>query len=168
MQGRPTRDITTLPLPPTLKNKIVQAGFRDVRDFDGYRPVELAKGEDSAFTIIIFNHSPLLMISMPELRVTQEEALSILRTIKENTGATTAPAGSLFAGASSPQLCSCLMPLTRGPLQRGQNGVRDDHTNREPVRPHAVRGHRSDARRGCAGGTTDRILYVAHLLVLHV
>lgn len=57
MQGRPTRDITTLPLPPTLKNKIVQAGFRDVRDFDGYRPVELAKGT----IMMIFNHSPLLM-----------------------------------------------------------------------------------------------------------
>jgi len=39
-----SRDITTFPFPPSLKHKIVSAGFKDSRDFNGMRPVELAKG----------------------------------------------------------------------------------------------------------------------------
>ncbi len=41
---RPGRDITTFPFPPSLKGKILTAGFKDTRDFEGYRPSELAKG----------------------------------------------------------------------------------------------------------------------------
>ncbi|KAL6062925.1 DNA repair protein rad51c [Balamuthia mandrillaris] len=74
------RDITTFPFPPSLKNKIVAAGFTTVSDFDGLRPLDLAT----------------------ELKVSNEDALSILRTIKDNSaGVAGSPAASSSSSAST-------------------------------------------------------------------
>lgn len=78
------RDITTFPFPPTLKNKILNAGFKDVRDFGNIRPVELARGID-LFCFCLFFFLTLKFFYILELKITNEEALQILKTIKDNS-----------------------------------------------------------------------------------
>jgi hypothetical protein len=40
-----TRELTTYPFPPTLKNKLLKGGFRYVSDLKDIKIVELSKGK---------------------------------------------------------------------------------------------------------------------------
>lgn len=39
-----SRDISTFPIPPTQKSKLLTKGYKFVNDFNDVGPVELAKG----------------------------------------------------------------------------------------------------------------------------
>jgi len=54
------RDVTSLPIPPSLKNKLLDNGFKSSIDLKGLRPIELSK----------------------EIGVSPQDALRILKTIK--------------------------------------------------------------------------------------
>lgn len=41
----PRQEVITLPLPPSLRQLLVSAGFRTTADLEGTSPVDLATGE---------------------------------------------------------------------------------------------------------------------------
>lgn len=40
------REVTTLPIPPAIREKLLTHGFRTVADLEGIGPVELSNGGD--------------------------------------------------------------------------------------------------------------------------
>ena len=81
----PRLDVLALPLAPSLRSKLLTAGFRTTRDLDGIGPVDLAKGmlcpSMLGTGILIFDYflTPLLC---PEAEITAQEAVQVLKTSK--------------------------------------------------------------------------------------
>eukprot|EP00752_Nemacystus_decipiens_P005333 g4837.t1 len=70
--------LSSLPLAPSNRDRLLRAGFRTLRDVEGVQPLDLSR----------------------ELKVSSQEALAILRDISAATGASTAGGSGAGAGAS--------------------------------------------------------------------
>ena len=73
----PRQEVITLPLPPTLRQLLVSAGFRTTADLDGVGPLDLASGKVRRQAT---DHPPLAATRFcAELRISPEDALLVLK-----------------------------------------------------------------------------------------
>ena len=85
MQAFPSLDVTCLPLPPTLRNKLLAAGFRTVQDLAGVGTVDLVAGSlDTSLSLwvctgrVADKHK---LFDFSELQIAPEDALVIVKAV---------------------------------------------------------------------------------------
>ena len=74
----PRQEVITLPLPPSLRQSLVAAGFRTTADLQGVGPVDLSSGTTNSL-LEAGNRRLLSHKLSAELNISPDEALLVLK-----------------------------------------------------------------------------------------
>jgi hypothetical protein len=91
------REVSTLPLAPSVVENLLKNGFRVLRDLQGLRPMELAQGErqrcagkkreEHGDSVLMLCLCLLCFCAGKEANITPQEALEVLNAINSSAAA---------------------------------------------------------------------------------